>query len=753
MTSTWYLRSEGGPIFGPAHIDVLREWAEQGRIGPDSLVSADRVSWAPAYTRPELEMDWMVDGGVGAESIGPINLKALRDLLLDGSVGSGASLVNRHSRETLPLYKRMDDIFARPTPTASTLHEQPTPPPPAPVIPPELLERHADLETRPGPAAEQSARNAGELHSALLGREDDRRRLEAKSLDFEMALRQARAAQSTAETEQYTASAKAQETEKRLSESNAISEGLRHELDDAKKQLAETQQQLAKVRQQLAEAQQQLAEAQQMLRTSEADTREKEQRHQSNAEHWRVAQSELRKTLQATQIKLASEAEARAQVTSNAANRERLLLADIERLKHDVEALGENTVRLNLSLEAASDRLAAESQEAEQRTAEQTRKIECLTAEQKSISASSAQVTEALAAARRQQEVDRSRAAQREADLSRQLTTVTQRAETLQSEVQQLNAEAIDMKRRNDADIVATSARMTAQQSRIRELEEAATARELEIANVRHLCSAAQSKATAAESEALQKLAVLEPQIAERNDYATRCEQTIHDLQAELRQVSEDRDQLKVALEARREAEQTAGNANRLRETMLDQLHQLAVERAGMKTLAEDLRLCLSLQHSSRADHPTVPPPPPAPPFPAETLKRLEELLTEKDNRIRELELRAEAGRREAPPTNTALPKQPTATPVKAVHEPEILPPSQPVPPVTSDEETTKKAFRPLDTTLWTGVFTRRTSPRDEEKTKKAANLADIEAQAHREILAWRKGQGSTDRQKDNTPG
>lgn len=106
----WYLQSEDGGIFGPADTETLHEWAEQGRISPGYQLSADQETWTPVEELPDLKMQWMVELDDGT-LYGPINIRALSDLITDGIVSDGTKLIQHATGEEATIKEKMDDIL------------------------------------------------------------------------------------------------------------------------------------------------------------------------------------------------------------------------------------------------------------------------------------------------------------------------------------------------------------------------------------------------------------------------------------------------------------------------------------------------------------------------------------------------------------------------------------------------------------------------------------------------------------------
>jgi chromosome segregation ATPase len=121
----WYLRIDEESVFGPVIATKLREWAQQGRVAPGNEVSSDREQWIPAEDLPELEMVWNVELDDGT-FFGPLNVKALRDLLEDETITFESRLVNRSSGETASVGDKESDIYAeeREAVVAAALAEQ-----------------------------------------------------------------------------------------------------------------------------------------------------------------------------------------------------------------------------------------------------------------------------------------------------------------------------------------------------------------------------------------------------------------------------------------------------------------------------------------------------------------------------------------------------------------------------------------------------------------------------------------------------
>ncbi len=90
----WYLRKSDGAEYGPAAIESLRQWAEDGRIAPEDHLSRDRTNWQPAPSVAGLEMQYEIVLENG-DRYGPLHILALRELVEDGSIDTATPI--RHA--------------------------------------------------------------------------------------------------------------------------------------------------------------------------------------------------------------------------------------------------------------------------------------------------------------------------------------------------------------------------------------------------------------------------------------------------------------------------------------------------------------------------------------------------------------------------------------------------------------------------------------------------------------------------------
>lgn len=108
---TWHLRTPEGAVYGPARVDALRQWAEQGRIGPGCHVSADGTDWMPAEALKALDLCWQVDLGQ-ASFYGPLNLAAVMDLFREGAIPAEAPLAHTRTGQRTTVRRKLDEASA-----------------------------------------------------------------------------------------------------------------------------------------------------------------------------------------------------------------------------------------------------------------------------------------------------------------------------------------------------------------------------------------------------------------------------------------------------------------------------------------------------------------------------------------------------------------------------------------------------------------------------------------------------------------
>lgn len=101
--ASWYIKTEDGKVYGPATFSALVTYARDGRIQPKCLISEDRIHWILPQTRPELEMNWLIETQPG-KVFGPFHREMVIQLFKDGSapVGSRAYVLDDPQKLTAP---------------------------------------------------------------------------------------------------------------------------------------------------------------------------------------------------------------------------------------------------------------------------------------------------------------------------------------------------------------------------------------------------------------------------------------------------------------------------------------------------------------------------------------------------------------------------------------------------------------------------------------------------------------------------
>jgi hypothetical protein len=112
----WYVRTEEGSVYGPADVESLVAWAEDGRIAPSSFLSKDRISWTPAQQMGALEMKWLLETEPG-KVFGPFNRKVVVSLFADGSVNERAKAYRLHEfavdKDAPPVEKIVEKLIEK----------------------------------------------------------------------------------------------------------------------------------------------------------------------------------------------------------------------------------------------------------------------------------------------------------------------------------------------------------------------------------------------------------------------------------------------------------------------------------------------------------------------------------------------------------------------------------------------------------------------------------------------------------------
>ncbi|MCE9615984.1 MAG: hypothetical protein K8T26_17065 [Lentisphaerae bacterium] len=119
----WVLRTGPETIYGELALGVLAQWAEQGRITPDSEVSRNGRDWVRAETVADLKMDWFVSLKSGM-NYGPVNLLAVPGLFRRGIIDRTAVLEHKITHRKIPAIELLKGLKkpggAAPTPVPAS---------------------------------------------------------------------------------------------------------------------------------------------------------------------------------------------------------------------------------------------------------------------------------------------------------------------------------------------------------------------------------------------------------------------------------------------------------------------------------------------------------------------------------------------------------------------------------------------------------------------------------------------------------
>ncbi|MGQ9663393.1 MAG: GYF domain-containing protein [Kiritimatiellia bacterium] len=336
-SDSWFLKVTTGQKYGPVSIATLREWAAEGRIAADSLVSHDGRSWLPAESLPELEMDWIVTLPDGT-SYGPFNLRATRHLVNIGIIDQEAVVRNHHTGVELAVKAVLEakDLSllireARERPPVIEVSEVA-----------ELRTVSPDLSRTVKELSGEAQAKVAELDTVRRHLEEEKVRraeVEARCTELEKKIRE-----QLQELEQV-AGAKDQETEAVRAELAALKEGQAEAEQRMAAREQELQNRIRELEEEMASGTELLAQAQEQLRSQQATWREEKARA---AEQIRELKEKLEKveeeagTSRVTAEKLRRELEALQAVASEntelAATREKELEERLANLAAELQS-------------------------------------------------------------------------------------------------------------------------------------------------------------------------------------------------------------------------------------------------------------------------------------------------------------------------------------------------------------------------------------------------------------------------------
>jgi DNA repair exonuclease SbcCD ATPase subunit len=93
-----YLKKSSGQIFGPVEDEALAQWAREGRIEPQDLISRDQLQWVAPSSVESLGLDWFIPADDGTP-YGPVHAMALAELLSDGTLGLDDTIAHKTTHE------------------------------------------------------------------------------------------------------------------------------------------------------------------------------------------------------------------------------------------------------------------------------------------------------------------------------------------------------------------------------------------------------------------------------------------------------------------------------------------------------------------------------------------------------------------------------------------------------------------------------------------------------------------------------
>jgi hypothetical protein len=91
----WYVKGEGGKVFGPADDEKMLSWVKEGRVDPFAGVSTDLKQWKLASLVPMFEMDWIVENEPGS-FYGPTHRNVIDDLIGAGSLSPACRIYQNY---------------------------------------------------------------------------------------------------------------------------------------------------------------------------------------------------------------------------------------------------------------------------------------------------------------------------------------------------------------------------------------------------------------------------------------------------------------------------------------------------------------------------------------------------------------------------------------------------------------------------------------------------------------------------------
>lgn len=106
----WKIRDpKENKIFGPATMEMLKTWAQDGRLAPGQELSCDDRNWFAVESLPDLEMDWVVSLP-DRVFYGPVNREAMKELIRSGELSEECpQFVRMKPGEDSPVLMRQEN--------------------------------------------------------------------------------------------------------------------------------------------------------------------------------------------------------------------------------------------------------------------------------------------------------------------------------------------------------------------------------------------------------------------------------------------------------------------------------------------------------------------------------------------------------------------------------------------------------------------------------------------------------------------
>lgn len=124
-TPRWFLRTDDGTVYGPAKLQRMILWAEEGKIRPGFSLSQDSETWTPAENVAALDLRWYIGDDTG-QLRGPLNKRAAEALIAAAPNPAILRLVSAREAAQHPVAAKHPPTAGTPTPPAAGTSAPPT---------------------------------------------------------------------------------------------------------------------------------------------------------------------------------------------------------------------------------------------------------------------------------------------------------------------------------------------------------------------------------------------------------------------------------------------------------------------------------------------------------------------------------------------------------------------------------------------------------------------------------------------------